>query len=302
MKQFHLCLIPAFLIILFVSCATGPKNISFDAEQPVNEFADLPANGNAYLYIDVSEMRPVIDNISLGNISGSEAKDVLDRTDSGVIGMYPEESGRRFMISSDGKYPTFWSSVSMTFSSAWKKIKSETEIKYWRSEEQNLSLALSSQKAFLSDGTLFAAEQNVEVPENFSAIRQSAVMAGWIDKAGEKINPFLVSAGLPIQIPAERLLFAFYKAAESSMENPLYEGILHMEFPTVSQTRAVIAILNFAGMMAGAIDDSHPMGKIFKSILLNPPALDGNTIKLDAGIMTAEEITLLFNLFPVYSK
>jgi hypothetical protein len=234
----------------------------------------------------------------------AEAADVLDRTQSGVIGIYTEEeSGRRFMVFADGNYPTFWSSISMTFSPAWKKIKSDTGIKYWRSEGQNISLALSSQKAFVSDGKLFTAEQaSVEVPENFSGIRQTAVMAGWVDKAGEKINPFLAGMGLPIQIPADRMLFAFYKAAESSLENRLYDGTLYLEVPTVSQARAVVTILSFASMMAGAIDDSQALGKIVKSLLLNSPSQEGTAIKLNTGILSAEEITLLFSIFSIYSR
>jgi hypothetical protein len=294
-------------IILFISCATGPKNVSFDEQQPVNEFADLPAGGNAYFYIDVPEMRPLLENINLADTNVADTSKILDMTESGVIGIYPEESGRKMMASANGSFPVFQSSFAMAFSPAWKKIKSDSGIKYWRSEEQNLSLALSSQKAWVSDGVLFPAEQtsltelsrSVEVPENFFAIRQTAVMAGWVDKAGTKINALLFNVGVPLQLPAEQILFGFYKAKESSAENPLYEGTLCLEVPTASQAKGLMTIFGFARMMSDIIDDSQQIGKIIKSLLSNAPSLDGTIIKIDTGILTVDEILTLFHLFSV---
>ncbi len=319
MKFLRLCLLAFVLIILFVSCATGPKRTEVDElfrdKAPPHEFAELAAGGTAYFSVDVSEMRPVLDNISFGDMNGSDAEDVLNMTETGVIGIYPEESGRKFMIAANGNYPVFWSSIAMTFSSAWKKIKSDTGVKYWRSERQNLSLALSPQKAFVSDGEPYV-EMSVlrtavvEVPENYFEIRrssvigdlifevpQTAVMAGWIDKAGTKINPFLANIGIPIQIPADRLLFAFYKVTESPPENPLYDGIIYLEVPTVSQARAVVTILGFARNFAAAIDDSQPIGKILTLLLSNQPRFEGTIIKLHAGTMSSEEMILLLSLF-----
>jgi hypothetical protein len=310
MKLFRLYFVAAVAIVFLVSCATVPKRTSVD-ESWQNEFAGLAEGGSAYVYVDVSEMRSVLDNINLGNRNGSDAKEIFDVTSSGVIGMYPEGSERSFMISSNGNFPVFQSSIAMTFSSAWQKIKSETGIPYWHSEAQNLSLAISSQKAFVSDGKLFEKSfVSAEVPESFSKIRQrfvaehvgfeiaqKSVMAGWIDKAGEKINPFLAASGLPIQIPAERILFAFFKVPNSLPENPLYDGMMYIEVPTVSQAKAIITILGFASISAGGIDDSQTMGKILKSILSQSPSLDGTMIKLNAGILSAEEMSLLFNMF-----
>ncbi len=168
MKQSRLYLSALVFIFLFVSCATGPKRTEVDDllrdKEPPHEFAELVAGGTAYLYIDVSEMRPVLDNMSLGEMSGAEAKDVLDMTETGVIGIYPEESGRKFMIAADGNYPVFWSSIAMTFSSAWKKIPSGTGVKYWRSEKQNISLALSSKKAFTAISLAAFMQQGIFPP------------------------------------------------------------------------------------------------------------------------------------------
>jgi hypothetical protein len=294
-----------------MSCATGPKysDRDVDSDEPLlNEFAELAAGGNAYLYLDVPAMRPVIEHIELKNISGanSDTEKILDKTESGVIGVYPEESERSFMVSANGKFPVWGSSVAMTFSPVWKKVTSETGIKYWRSEKQNLSLALSSQKAFLSDGLPFQKISEwttavVEVPENFSEIRRSAVMAGWINQAGEKINPFLADIGIPIQIPADRMLFAFYTVVPSPI--PLYDGTLYFEFPTVSQARAVTTILSFTRLIildavdVSNTDDSQTLGKILKSLLSNSPVLDEASIKLKTGNMNADEISFLFNMF-----
>jgi hypothetical protein len=309
LKLFRFWLCAASVIFFLASCATGPKVTGIDEASPTdvlrNDFSELAAGGSAYIYVDVPEMRPVLDQIQFGNISGADggAKDVLDRTETGVIGMYPKESERSFMISANGKFPVFQSSIAMTFSPAWKKIKSETGIKYWRSEENNLSLALSSQKAYLSDGEPFleiADLKNaaVDVPEQFYQIRKNAVMAGWVDKAGTKINTFLSNTGIPIQIPADTMLVGFYASTESSSENPLYDGTIHLEFPTVSQAKAVSTILGFAKiMLVDAIDDSQTLGKILKSLLSNSPNLDENIIKMNMENLNAEELASLFNIF-----
>ncbi len=301
MRLIRLCLFGLAAVLLFVSCASGPKNTAFYAPTS-NEFDALAPGGTAYFYVDVPGMRPVLDRASLGNITGTQARDVLDMTDSSVIGVYPREDRRSFMVSAEGSYPSFRSSVSMTFSSAWKKIKSHTGAKYWRSEKQNLSMAVSSKKALLSDGDPFVTVPGAVAPEGFFELRQNAVMAGWVDNAGTPINKFLSDMGIPIQLPADRILFGFYKGpGPYPPENPLYEGVLYIEVPTVSQARAVIAIFGFARAMAVDIDDSDA-GRIIKSLLSNTPILDGTTIKLKTGIMNADGIALLFNMFPIYSK
>jgi hypothetical protein len=288
--------IPVLLLVLtVVSCASGPDLRKVYAGRE-GEFALLAEGALAYFYIDVSAARPLLKEISLAGMSGAQAAEVLDRTDSAVIALYPGGE-RRFLAAARGTYPSARAGMSFTFSPDWKRIRSVTGNRYWRSSKNKLSLVLGPDQALVSDGDPFTSPPGAETPGEFEEIRRSALLAGWTDTA-EAVNRFIAAMAIPITIPADRILFGIYAAAQ---EEARYEARLRLQTAAVSQARALASIFGMARLFIAGAEFAGPEGVIAAALFANPPVQEGSDLIIRTGLLDAEGVALLFNLFSLYS-
>jgi hypothetical protein len=307
-----------FLPLIFVglalsSCASGPKLVG--PELPGAEFASLGSGALGYFYVDVAPSRPLLDNISIGGMSGQGADRILDRVKLLSGAVYPSGSPRRIALHA-------WSQknipggAGLALSSRWKKLRSPGGQPYWHSGKDGLSVALRGKEAFVSDGDPFPDIPAVTVPEKFQEFRRESLMAGWLENAGTPINNFLSDIGIPMQIPTERILVGIYpsvpdkqdgdEAANSEAVTGLYELRIRVETQNATQARTLTTMFSFMRGRSLSEDSGIKVKPeyldIFRSFLDNPPIQDGGDLIVRTGPMNAREIALLFNRFSLYSQ
>jgi hypothetical protein len=179
-RFYFLCLL--FPAVLFLgSCASSPRS---GIEERRGEFDALAPGGQVYFYVDVSRTRPILDLVSLRGISGKEAAEILGRTSSAVGAFYPPGSSRRFLMESRGNYPRGRGRFSLSLSSAWKQVRSPSGKRYYHSAGYGFSVGLERDWALLSDQDPYAEAGGVTAPEKLAELREDAILAGWMENAG----------------------------------------------------------------------------------------------------------------------
>jgi hypothetical protein len=254
----------------------------------------------------------VLDLLEFGGTSGASSAAILDRTETAVAAVYPGEGGRGYMAWGQGRYPSLRSSISFTFSRAWKKQKSETGASYWHNQDAGLSVLIKKDYALVSDGDPFFTEAPLEPSPRWKSLEAGALLSGAARNAGERINAFLNGLGLPIQFPAETLVFGLYPAEENSdaaaqgnaagpQNETLYQGRFYIETPSASLARSVQSMLSLARRFfqgGGTTEDTSLA--VLGALFANQSRLEGSTVIINTAPMTAGEIALLFNMFSVY--
>ncbi|GHU02289.1 hypothetical protein FACS1894147_03860 [Spirochaetia bacterium] len=293
MKHCNGFFLAASLSIIAVSCATKPKGpVAIDS----GDFALLAPGGSVYCAVNVATARLILDNISMEGFNGRDMAQVLDRTDTAAAAFYPPESGRRFMAAARGRYS--FGTMLFTSASGWKKQKSVNGGSYWHSADRKLSVALKPQLAQISDidpflEALGAGAPGTEVPEGFALLARNAAMAGWVNNAAEPLNRLMNNMGVSLQIPAERLLFGLYPADKG------YEAIVRLETPSANHARGLAAMISLVRVFAGSAGGLPEAIALF---FAETPQQEGAALIIHTGIMSEAQITLLFNLFSVYSN
>jgi hypothetical protein len=281
----------------FLSCASGPKKAQAPYTEEEDDFAPIAPGGLVYFSIDVPRARPLLEKISLGGLSSVRNREALDRTESAVAAVYPEGSGRRFLAAARGSYPSSKAGLSFAFSRDWKKVRSGAGA-YWRSEKNKLSIALTNDRAYISDGEPLIAAPGTETPEGLEELRRDAVLAGWVNDAATPINQFIQSLALPLQIPAERLLFGIYAAGDKR-----YDAVLNIATPSVSQARALVSIFSMARLFIANLDaEAGGPAALAFIFFANNPVQEGTSLIIRTGAMDEDGIALLLNMFSLYSN
>ena len=308
----RLCISFLFVFILFISCATSPKTEPVAADG-TPDFSILPSGATLYLWADVARAKPLLEAISPANVSGKNASQVLDRTDTAMAAFYSEDSSRRFFMAGWGNYPSFRAGVSMGFSRDWKKIKSATGNRYWHSQRNNLGIAFGSKVAYVSDGDPFTPGMGSNPsPQGFEEFRRSCVLSGWLNNPASTIDRFISNLGIPIQIPAEELFFGAVRApvdtASGDPGKELWDLVLKIRTPSAGQARSLISLISFArifvlrGAAADMGEGSLSMMDAAALLLAKMPEQEEEFLVVRMNALSESRIALLFAMFPVYSK
>jgi len=304
------------LFVLLISCATTPK-AGQGLVDSAPDFSILPPGADLYLWADVGRAKPLLEAIAFADFTGKEASQILDRTESFMAAFYPEGDGRRFSLAGFGKYPYLRAGASMTFSSGWKKVKSETGNRYWHSEGYNLGVAMGSVLAIASDGDPFAPGAGSNpTPQAFEGFRRACVLSGWFTKPDVPLDRFMDSLGLPLQIPAEEFFLGVKMVTDKTQiagnlsDGDLWELVFKFKTPSAASARSLLAPFSVARLFVqrAAIDDegfpggAFPLSPLEAAALLfaNIPEQDEEYLTLYTGPLNADKIALLFNLFSVY--
>jgi hypothetical protein len=303
--------------LIFAACASAPKPEQFYADR-ADSFALMESGADIYFTADVPAARPILDKLSLGNMGGGELSDFLDMTSSITAALYGGGS-RRFLAAAKGKYPSVRGGIFFSASRDWTKKKSLTQIEYWRSDKSNLSVYLNASSLFVSDADPFVPAPGAESPPALADIRAGAALSGWMNEPGGALNAIISALGVPLRIPAERLIFGVYRAdaaahapaqgGKPADDNAVYTAVLRLETADKNQAAALARIFSLAKLAMALIDFSSleqtqganlaSMAKIF---LANNPSLDGSALLLKTGTMKGGELALLFNTLSVYSR
>jgi hypothetical protein len=308
------------------SCASRPPAASVTE----GEFSYLAAGGLAYFYADVNLVRPILTNVSIRGFDLTQTGRFLDKVDFLSGAVYPGGSPRKLQLHAwkqKGRVP---GAAALFFSSQWKKTASPAGGNYYHSETYGLSVSTQGSHAFVSDGDPRVFEPPVSAPDTLAGLRWEALLLGWLDHAGTPINNFLSTAGIPVRIPTDRILFGVYPYTEpepdaetadsvaidsdddedpprrpvSDTGEPLYVLRLRVETENPNQARAVAALLAFVRVFAESQDVNAEAEYLatLRPLLANPPSLDGPDLAIHTDPMSAGEIALLFNRFAVYSQ
>ena len=312
-------LMPVLLcaLSLFLSCATRPPVVE---PGPGGEFAALDGGGMAYFTVDVPGARPILDLAQFEGIRGRQAVEILDLTDTAVGAVYAPEGGetapvvparkeagpssRRYLIAALGKYPAGRAGFAFTFSAEWKKLKSPAGKRYWYSRREDIALVLDARSALVSNADPYPRSAAVEIPGAFPQFRDNAVLAGWLRSPAVPLNRFMAQLNIPIQIPADLLIFAVYPAeGESSIEEGeeekrFYTAGVRLETQSPSQAKALASMLSLVRLFAA----DTPLPPAMAALLTNLPEVDGTALILSTGALEPGAIALLFNMFSVYSN
>jgi hypothetical protein len=266
----------------------------------------------AYFAVDVPGARPILDLAQFEGTGGKQAAEILDMTDTAVAAVYAAENGggasagtkeaeapsaRRYLIAARGKYPAGRAGFAFTFSSAWKKLKSPAGGRYWYSRREAVAIALEARSALVSNADPYPRSAAVEVPGSFPQFRDNAVLAGWFHSPSVPLNRFMAQLNIPIQIPADMLIFAVYPA-EGEEEKRLYTARVRLETQSPSQAKALASMFSLVRLFAAGAD----LPPAIAALLANPPEADGAALIFSTGALEPEAIALLFSMFSVYSK
>jgi hypothetical protein len=271
------------------------------------DFDALAPGGQAYFYADVPRSKPILKLITLNGFTVEQAADVLDRTNSAAGAFYPPGSPRRFLLESRGSYPQGRGRFSLSLSSAWKRIRSPSGKSYYHSPDYGFSLVLEKDRLLLSDQDPYA-EGGVMPPERLGELRREAVLAGWMENAGEPVNKFLSGLDIPIQVPTERVLFGIYEAEKEDLPvrkpGRFYTAVIRIETPSANQARALSVLVSMARMVMSGyhLPNGDSLMAVVTALFANPPDQDGQDLIIRTGPLEAGEIALLFGRFSVYSE
>jgi hypothetical protein len=259
----------------------------------------LAPGADLYIGADVEGARPILDGLSLGSLGGAELSDFLDRSRSLSVAVYGG-GPRRFLAAAFGKYP---GGGGLFFGARgdWEKARSASGIPYWRSEKRELSVYLNSARVFVSDGDPFVPPPGAESPRELVPLKEGAVLSGWMENPGPPLSRIAAALGVPVEIPAERLIFAVYPADGRGE----YRAVLRLETANPSRAGALARLFTFA---KAALSESGPavqssgVQSLVRIFFTENPGLDGSAVVLKTGVLKSRDFALLFNTLTVYSR
>jgi hypothetical protein len=291
----------AYLVSALAACASIPRTLT-EAKAVGDDFAFLDPGGLVYLTLDVPQSRPVLDLVSVGGIRGSQAAQALDMTATAAAAVYLSKEGRGFLLAARGRYPGSRLRFSLGLSPAWKKTRSETGGRYWRSGRDGLSVYVEPDYALISDGDPFPHTGGVRTPEGFAGFREGAALAGWVPDAEAPINRFLSGMQISLSVPADLLIFGVYPDAAPGAVGRFFARF-RLELPSASHVSALASMISLVRSFIVNSDMAGEYGfSLVPLLFANPPVREDSSLILTTGSMDAGEIALLFNMFPVYSK
>jgi len=294
MKIFKFLCVIFLNIFLFISCQTTKVPDIFLEEA---RFAPLDNGASAYFFADVKRARPIIELLPIEELKDRQTAQMLDRTNYIAAAIFPAESKRNFQIAAWGNYPSSMAGIAFR---NWESLISQTGQPYWYSDINKLSIALSSNQAFIASSFTdepfdpLTLAPGVAIPQGFNAFRQGtpglpeAPISCWFENPSQMITDLLNQGGIPLQLLAKQLFINLYCITDNQ-----YEALIRLVFENVSFARGMAAILNLAG---GNISDNA----VINLILSNPPVQNNNYIDIKTPILSDNDLINLFDIFSFY--
>jgi hypothetical protein len=299
------------LAFFLISCVSAPR-VPAPAEEQNIELSILPAGARVYLWADVERSRPFLETLFSFYVSAGDFSEILDNTYSATAAIFSAEQvqnqGHRFFLAAIGSYPRFRANIALFFNRGWKRQKSLTGSSFWRSDRDNISLALGSNIALVSDLDPYQ-HFSPEIPSpGFLEFKSGFGLAGWVNNPSDSINTFLTSLGIPLSVPAEEFFFGAGRDLTQGAE--LWELVFRVRTPSEPQARALLTLFSMArhfvtrGPQAVVGENDLSLSPQDAAMLLfaNNPELEGDSLTFRLPPLSAAGIALLFEMFSVYSS
>jgi len=286
------------LSFLLFSCASSPSAPKPETFYKGRSGFSLMAEGASfYLTADVQSSRPILDSLVLGDMTGAEIKDFLDMSDSLTAAIFQIPGERHFYAAASGKFPSTTGGIFFSVSKDWEKMLSASGMPYWYSSRSKLAVSLGAKMAYFSDADPFVAPPGAAAPDALPAMQKDSVLSGWMNNAAQAISHLVAAFQVPIEIPAERLLFAIYK-----VEDDEYTAALRFETPTATQAAGLVMIFAMArlGIAQADFSSRRELETLARALFSQNPKQDGNALILTTGTMNGKDLALLFNSISVY--
>jgi hypothetical protein len=308
------------MIALLGSCKTKPETEKQPAVPKVpkaedfyagrNDFALMAEGASFYVHAQVQSVRPILNALRLGNMTGVELKDFLDMSEVLTAAVFSSEEWH-FYAAAMGDFPSTRGGLFFNASKDWETKVSTAKIPYWHSPRSRLSVSLNAKQAYISDDDPFVPPPGAKVPDALPALKKDSALCGWINDPSAGLNRFVASFGIPVKIPANRIVFAVYavqtdKAKESSKskakEAQQYTATLRFETSNANQANALVSIFSLArlGLASADFSKHKDMETLVRAFFWQSPRAEGSALILDTGTMRGEDIALLFNLISLY--
>ncbi|MDR1971109.1 MAG: hypothetical protein LBQ46_04235 [Treponema sp.] len=311
-----------FVLLVLAGCAGAPKT----AEAPLDGSLPLDQGALLYLVADVAQARPLLDLIGIQGLRPADAAQVLDRTRYAAAALFPPDSGRRIQAAAWGNYPRFGAGFAFASDRSWKKRRAPGGKSYWYSAARGFSLALSSAQAAAAVAAPGAPPPiphvqgpGIELPQGFTAFREGACLALWMENPAESLDRFLEGLHLPIRIPAEQLMAGLAlisaepggaapqaagpqtaQAAGPGGAGSLYEIRLRIKTPSEANARTLITLFSTARLFitrSGNQGMDQQTFALLSFLFARRPEQEGAYFMLRSAPMGEGEIALLFSLF-----
>ncbi|MDR2073502.1 MAG: hypothetical protein LBP60_08745 [Spirochaetaceae bacterium] len=292
-----LLLLLFLLLPLFASCASSSASPqAFYAGR--RDFSLMGPGADLYIKAEVQSVRPILEGLILGGLTGAEIKDFLDMSETLTAAVYMGEE-RRFYAAATGRFPSARGGFFFGLSKDWEKRKSSSGIDYWYSDKSKLGVFLRGKNAYLANADPFVPPPGARAPETVGALQNGAVLLGWMEDPASALNTIVAAFGVPIAIPAERLIFGVYPGEEKNIG---YTVVLRFETPTPTQANALVRIFTLArAAIAGADFSNRPdMEALARAFFSGTPRQEGNALILTSGLVSGPDIALLFNIISLY--
>ncbi|MDR0316440.1 MAG: hypothetical protein LBH97_06025 [Treponema sp.] len=285
--------------VFFLSCQTAPK--FSDPLLDGSNFIPLEPGASAYIFADVQQARPVLDFFPIPEMNDKYVIQIIDKTKSAVMGIYPAESGRQFQLAGWGNYPSGRGGLALGMNKSWKKNRSAGGYSYWYSEANRLSVNMSTSQIYASTSRTTAPSDpfgaGIEFPDAFNEFRRGSFLACWLDTPGPLLNTIFQSMGLPLQIPVELIFISLAQANSESAG--AYEALIRMKTPSASQARGLAAMISMARLFTSGNSGGDGLAALTPVLFANAPVQDSDSLIIKTAPLGEKEIALLFNLFLV---
>jgi hypothetical protein len=303
------------LIVLFslfvVFCKTAPETAGFAFEEA--DIIPLEAGAFAYILTDVQNTKSFLD------VHDKYLQQIVDATHYTAAAFYLPSETRRYHLAAWGSYPSSRAKMALGAHKDWKKQRSAvTGYEYWHSENDQLSVALTSNQVFISavrakePSDPFPAGPGTVIPEGFNEFRRGAVFSCWLENPSSLIGQRLAEMGITLEIPAEQVFFGIFPLSgrTDSAAGLQYESVLKIKLPSETQAAAIATVLSFTrGLFSLRANPPHAeqgegisgIFTLLTSLLFaNSPEQDGRTLTIKTNALDSENISLLFKSFSLW--
>ncbi|HCC37096.1 MAG TPA: hypothetical protein DEQ14_05515 [Treponema sp.] len=295
----------ALLFLLAVSCRTLPEiSGPFSAGETA---IPLEPGAIAYILADVKNARPILNFLPIRELNENQAGQILDRTQSAVVAVYPRESGRRFQLAAWGDFPTGQAGIALGLSKEWKKARSQAGYSYWYSQAGGLSLAINAKQAHVAAVSAgvppdpISHSPPVQFPADFIAASAGSIISCWLENPGTTVNRLFEAMGLPLQLPAERMYITIFPNENPAQDSGLrYRAAIKIEASGESQAKALETLFSMARVFSSQAPETNGVVSLAAVLFANAPVRDGKYLELQTAPLTEKDIALLFSFFSIY--
>jgi hypothetical protein len=292
-------------ILFLLTCRTAPV---------VPEIGFMPFEPGAFAYYmssDVRQLRPILERINFSGLSDKQFQQILDKTVSAMAAVYmPSHDGNapqsRFQLIAWGNYPAGGIKMALSLNKNWRKMRSSAGATYWHSWKDGISIAVDSRRIFVSFTDRYvlpvsSPAENVN-PQPFPAdfiefCRENKqqgepALSGWLDNPKMYINQKLNEMGMPIELPADNIFINLFVTEEQK-----YEAHIRIQLSSATQARALVALFGMARNFISTETLTDNYSLLAAILFSNPPVQVDKNLDIRSPVLSAAELSLLFDLF-----